>query len=57
MTGWMYLITFGVFCLGYFIGYSKGKNDGISAATYQQQQLDATRIWAEQMKNYIGGEP
>ena len=55
MTVYMYVITFGVFCLGYFIGYSKGKNNGLSEATYNQQQLDATRIWAEQMRNCIGG--
>lgn len=37
--------------LSYRIGYAKSLKDTL----YQQQRLEATKIWAETMKNFTGG--
>ncbi len=50
MENWIYVLIVTVFALGYWTGHRRGKLDGQQEMLYQQQRLEATRIWAETMK-------
>ncbi len=50
---WIYIAVVVAFMLGYLIGHRKGKSDSQQEMLFNQQRLEATRIWAESMK--LGG--
>ena len=56
MEIWIYVVVVVAFTLGYLIGHRKGKSDSQQEMIYQQQRMEATKIWAESMKPYMGGK-
>lgn len=53
---WIYVAVLAAFALGYWIGHRKGKSDTQQEMIFQQQRMEATRIWSETMKPYMGGQ-
>lgn len=52
---YMYIALVGVFVLGMFIGMYIGRKKAMSEMLYQQQRLEATRMWADSIGRVIGG--
>jgi len=55
MEIWIYVVVVVALTLGYLIGHRKGKSDAQQEMLFNQQRVEATRIWAETMKQN-GGE-
>ncbi len=53
---WIYIAIVGAFALGVFIGMAIGRKKGIDEITHRQMQMDATRMWTNAFKGYMGGE-
>lgn len=56
MENWVYVVVATVFALGYWIGHRKGKLDGQREMLFQQQKIEATRMWTEAISKYMGGQ-
>ena len=54
MEIWIYVVVVVAFTLGYLIGHRKGKSDSQQEMLFNQQRVEATRIWAETMKQNGG---
>ena len=50
MEYWIYVVIVTVFSFGYWIGHRKGKSDAQQEMLFNQQRVEATRVWAETMK-------
>ncbi len=55
-TYWLYVALVGVFTLGMFIGIALGKRKAMAEMMFQQQRMEATRMWTESMKDFMGGQ-
>lgn len=52
---WIYIALVGVFVLGIFIGMYIGRKKAVTEMLYQQQRMEATRMWTESIGKVIGG--
>ena len=56
MEKWIYIAIVAVFALGYWIGHRKGKSDAQQEMLFNQQRIEATRLWADSLKGYMEGK-
>jgi hypothetical protein len=56
MNIWVYVSVLCGFVLGATIFYRLGKITGIREALFQQKQMEATRLWADTINKYMGGD-
>ena len=52
---WIYLAVIGAFTLGYWVGHRKGKSDAQQEMMFQQQRMEATKVWTEAIGKMMGG--
>jgi len=53
---WIYIAVVGVFVLGMLIGITLGKRKAMLDMLYQQQRMEATRLWTESISKVMGGQ-
>ncbi|MDA8161688.1 MAG: hypothetical protein M0022_02110 [Desulfobacteraceae bacterium] len=53
---WIYVSIMGAFALGILMGMSLGRRKAIDEIAHRQMQMDATKMWTDAFKGYMGGE-
>ena len=56
MNNWLYVAVVGAFALGVLVGMVMGKRKAIEEMAYRQMQMDATKMWTDAFKGYMGGK-
>ena len=56
MFDWLYVAVVGAFALGIFVGMVMGKKKAIEELAHRQMQMDATKMWTDAFKGYMGGK-
>ena len=56
MNNWIYVAIVGAFALGVMIGMFIGRVKERKVMAYQQMQMEATKMWTDAFKGYMGGE-
>lgn len=52
---WIYGAITGLFVLGYLIGFGAGKRKALADQDFNRRQMEATRMWTENLGKYMGG--
>lgn len=52
---WMYGALIGSFALGLLIGMALGRRKAVTEMLYQQQRMEATKVWTEALGKVMGG--
>lgn len=55
------LISYGIsiitaFVLGFFIGTKTGKKQALQEQLMMQKKMEATKMWTDNLKKYMGGQ-
>ena len=55
MNNWMYVAIVGAFALGLLIGMPIGRSKERKETAYRKMQMEATELWTNAFKGYLGG--
>ena len=53
---WIYIAIVGAFALGLLIGMPIGRSKERKETAYRKMQMEATELWTNAFKGYVGGQ-